>query len=122
MAALTREQEAKANAAAAASLRAHRAAQKLPEDERLEARARQAQTYIDTIDSLGIPRDHEKVAHLIRQAEGNFRALDRHTTPSPPPPPIEVPYDVRFPRRACPMPGCSYEGPRGTCPAHDAST
>jgi hypothetical protein len=120
MAALTREQERKADVASAASLRAHRAAGKLPKDECLEARARQAQTYIDTIHTLGIPSDDEKVADLIRQAEVNITRWDRYTTLPSPPPRVTVPRRVA--PMPCLMPGCSYLGPPGTCPTHDLST
>jgi hypothetical protein len=119
MATLTKEQEQGADTAAAVSKKAFRQAQQIGDKEgRLKAEAEQAETNLATIDELGIPHDHYRVANDVRMAEGDIQRWEDYTAAGPLPPPVEVPYDVRFAPKNCPMPECDYVGAPGSCPTH----
>jgi hypothetical protein len=119
MATLTKEQEQGAAVAAGVSEKASARAATLPEaSDRLEAYAAQAETYLRTIDLLGIPRDHPRVADYARMSEKNIIRWENYTQGRPVDEPVQVPYDVRFAPKNCPMPDCDYVGAPGSCPTH----
>jgi hypothetical protein len=116
---LTKEQEQGVAVADDVADKASAKAATLPEEsDRLEAYAEAAETYLRTIDLLGIPRDHPRVADYARMGEKNITRWENYTKGRPVDEPVQVPYDVRFAPKKCPMPDCDYVGAPGSCPSH----
>ena len=96
--------------------------------------AEQAEEFVRAIDDLGIPPTStyvpaseqgrskpNKLADLCRMSVKNVRTWERLQSQQLGPPherPM-IPQVVRQRVKQCPVPGCAYVGPAGTCPDHD---